>query len=831
MTKRDFLKVQIALAIAGTVALGGVSSVLANDTFPSASVTVDTDTTYTTSGTLVSKDVTISGQTGNEKVIVKNDAALANGTLHEKGTLTFSNLGTLEIQSDADKNSKGGISAWGGKVTVSNVKNVQIGSKEERYAAGGGQAIHAISGGVFKAENIGNLTIYTENQGIMAQRNNNKDDPNAFSVDIAAKGNIVIDANNRALMAASLNDQPGIAAAKLSAEGTVTLYSANNVAVESFDLNQKPNQWKGNGATNIVIDGKQGVSIGSGTTAAINTVRSNQANTSKLSIVSSDGDVNIKGVNGVLSKDNIGNSNISNTITGNNVTIEGSAGNAVDLVGTELILKTNKANGNILISSPDKTAIYVNGVNSESGKGLVIGGDTETNVYIDGFVNISNAGKIEVADKTTAYVDAKYLTNENQSFITTDKKGKVDFQDGSKLVIQNAQTGTTFKLSNDEALSQSIVDKVYTNNVLQKLEVQSDGSLKTGVVDTATAEKALAGSILTNVALAATQNNDADVTALFADLNLTTAEKVKNLNTLANFGELAGFSHSTYTASLLFTDAVGAHLSDGASDSDIWASYVHGKESVDGLGLAGGIAANYDATYDGAVVGMDLYQSGNTTAGAAISYVNGSIEGAGVTNDADFYGLSFYGRKDLSGYALVGDVSYLHGSHDITATIGSGTFAAKPDADVLTVGVKALKDFQVTESSKLTPYVGARYLRINTESYNAGNLRYDADSQDLFLVPLGVDYSAEFKAGEWTYRPLVGIGYIWNAAGRSVDQTVSLAGAADSFSFDTVDQSSFIARVGFSAEKDNLSFGVGYQYEDGDSTSADKWTVSAAYRF
>lgn len=252
---------------------------------------------------------------------------------------------------------------------------------------------------------------------------------------------------------------------------------------------------------------------------------------------------------------------------------------------------------------------------------------------------------------------------------------------------------------------------------------------------------------------------------------------------------------------------------------------------MDGLGLAGGIAANYDATYDGAVVGMDLYESGNTKSGAAISYENGSVEGAGVTNDADFCGLSFYGRKDLASYTLVGDVSYLHGSHDMTATIGSGTFAAKPDADTFYLGIKALKDFQVTETSKLTPYVGARYLRINTESYSAGNLRYDADSQDLFLVPLGVDYSAEFQSGAWTYRPLVGIGYIWNAAGRSVDQTVSLSGAIDSFSFDTVDDSSFIARVGLSAEKDNLSFGVGYQYEDGDSTSADKWTVSAAYRF
>ncbi len=832
--KKLLAKVTVALAVTGV--LGGVSSVSANEEFPTGDLTVNADTTLETRGELGSKGVTISGQNGTEKVTVINTNQPNNGTLIEHGTLNFSNLGTLEIQTDTDKPSKGGIAAWGGKVTLSDIDNVQIGTEDSRFAAGGGQAIHAISGGVFKAENIGNLSIYTENQGIMAQRNNNSADPETFSVDISAKKNIVVDANSIALMAASLNNQPGIAAAKLVADGTVTIVSHSQDGIQLFDTNKEPGSWKGDGATKVVIHGSKGVNITSEAAdkRAIYSVRANQANDSILDITSSDGDVNIKGGQGIVAKDAITGSNLNNSIVGNNVNIEGTTGAAVELTHSDLTLKTNKDNGNIIISSvnsADKIAISISGFNGITNKGLSIGGGTTTNAYIDGFVNISNSGKIEVADQTTTYVDVKYLTDENKSFITTDGTGDVSFGGDSKLVIQNAQTGTVFKLTNNEALSDSIVDNVYTNNVLQKLEVQTDGSLKAGVVDVDTAKKVLPNSILTNVALKATENNDSSITGLFDDLNLTAEEKAANLNALGNLGELAGFSHSTYTASNLVTDSVGAHLSVVPHEKDIWATYVHSKESVDGLGLAGGIGANYDATYDGAVVGMDLYKSSNTVAGAAVSYVNGSISGTGVKNDADYYGLSFYGRKDLANYSLIGDVSYLHGSNDITATIGGETFAAKPDADAFSIGVKAVKDIQLTENSKLTPYVGARYLRINTESYNAGSLHYDADSQDLLLVPVGVDYSADFQKGNWTYRPLVGIGYVWNAAGRSVDQSVSLDGAVDSFSYDTVDKGSFIAKVGLTAEKENLSFGVGYEYQDGDSTSADKWTVSAAYRF
>ena len=442
------------------------------------------------------------------------------------------------------------------------------------------------------------------------------------------------------------------------------------------------------------------------------------------------------------------------------------------------------------------------------------------------------------ADHTTTYVDAKYLTNQGTSFITTDdstKESGVSLGKDSQFVITGVQTGETLNFSNSNDLTNTLAKEgqITTDNALQKFVEDKDdssGKLVASVVTKEEAAAALPGSVLTNAALEAAETNNEAITDLFTGA-MTTAEKVANLNKAANLGELAGLNHSTYTASNLFTDTIGKHLEVLPKDKELWGYYVHSKESVGGLGLAGA-SANYDTTYDGAVVGMDLWRKGNTAGGVAISYINGSLEGAGIKNDADYYGLSVYGRKDLAGVSLLSDVSYLHGSNDITQTLVGKTVTAKPDADGFTVGIKALKDIAVTGTGKLTPYAGVRYLRINTESYSASNgLHYDADSQDLFLIPVGVNYSADFTHGAWTYRPTVGVGYVWNAAGRSVDQTVSWGNGIDSFSYNTIDSSSFIAHAGISAEKKNISFGVGYEYQDGSSTRADKWMVNAAYRF
>lgn len=106
------------------------------------------------------------------------------------------------------------------------------------------------------------------------------------------------------------------------------------------------------------------------------------------------------------------------------------------------------------------------------------------------------------------------------------------------------------------------------------------------------------------------------------------------------------------------------------------------KKTSTVLGFDGG-GLSLDTQYNGTVVGIDLYQKDNTTAGAAIAYADGNSSssdgGAYTRNDATYLGASLYGLKDLGGYRLAADLSYVGGSHDIIQYNAGKVITAKLD--------------------------------------------------------------------------------------------------------------------------------------------------------
>lgn len=106
------------------------------------------------------------------------------------------------------------------------------------------------------------------------------------------------------------------------------------------------------------------------------------------------------------------------------------------------------------------------------------------------------------------------------------------------------------------------------------------------------------------------------------------------------------------------------------------------KKTSTVLGFEGG-GLSLDTQYNGTVVGIDLYQKDNTTAGAAIAYADGNSSssdgGAYTRNDATYLGASLYGLKDLGGYRLAADLSYVGGSHDIIQYNAGKVITAKLD--------------------------------------------------------------------------------------------------------------------------------------------------------
>ena len=806
---------------------GGVVS--AADFPISGSTTVTGDTEYTSTGNNLDGAVTITGNESRPAVSVSDtghkDAAgtTEHGIIYANGagkTLNISKLGALNIISDSvTTDPVVGLNVWnGGAINISDVDTVNIGTANAPFSTDN-YAIQTIGGNVTMT-NVGDVNIYTTEVGISAQYGADDGD----SVVIDSYGDVNIHTDGTAVRAMALGNGK-TAGVSIQADGKVILTSANGDTVQANDAAGK---WTGTGNNSITISGDEGVDIQAAADHIAVYMTKEYGDTSSLNITSANGDVNITGGNGIQT--NLTDGTLTGTITGQNVTISSPAASAISMnnkAESNLTLAVNQDGGQITVSTEKEggNAISVSGSKSS----LTLGdGEHATDVNINGYVKVTGENsKLTFAKDTTTHVDSKYLTNENQSFITTKGTGKVTFADGAKLDIGNVAAGSTLKLiDNENNLDGFKADTIKTDNVLQEFKLE-DGKIVASTVSKEDAAKLLGGSLLTNVALAATGDAKyADVKALVDGDNATEA-----LDSAAGLAAMANTAHGTYTMNGIFSDAVSGHLMNH-QDQDVWAYGFHSKENVNGLSFG----ADYDAQYNGIAAGADFYKKGGTTAGLALIYADSNVSGsngfATTKNDADYYGVSLYSRFDRGSYALLGDISYMKGDHDVTQMNKGQIITASPDSDSISVGVKAVKDYAAGENGTLTPYVGLRYLRLSTDDFTASNgLRYEGDDQDLVIVPVGVNYTASISHGKWSVRPYAGIGYVWTAGDRSADQTVMLGTAADSFSYDTADSGSFVARAGVTTDCGDMSYGIGYSWQKGDSVSNNAWTLSASYHF
>ena len=761
----------------------------------------------------------------------------------ESGKRTISGYATLNVFNQKANGEEGiadyrgdGLVSSGSNLIVKDIGTVNLGTVDKPLVYFyGGQAIHAFNHSV-KLENIGELNIYTNSTGIMAQMTGVKgsDEP---SVSIQATGNVNIDAKSSGILIGAINENPGIAGVEINAGGKVTI-KAGASAVQSYDHDNL--EFDGTGKANTVISGDKGVDISSTSDSlyAVRVVRYNKLSDVGLTISAENGDVVIDGVAGAVQYDVKetavveGVKGITGSITGNNVTLKSSTGSAIDILNNgNLTVAANTVDGSVILTGADVAV-------QAKGKSQLTLGDAEkaNNVIINGRIVASNSAAISTTENATLVVDAKYLAADNDNaFITIKDSGDVNVR--GNLKVTNAKTGDTLKFTNDDDLNTELTDKVISSNVLQDIVKGKDDTFTVGTVSSAEAEKALAGAVITNVALQATEDNIDAITALFNGADQSQESKVAALNSVANMGELAGVNHGTYSMSNQMTDAVADHLSiatHSEQDNDIWAHYIHNKEDIDGMNL-GGIDGNYEAQYNGIVVGSDLYKNGKTTAGIALSYADGNINGSNsvssTKNDAEYYGASLYGRIDNGNSAILGDISYMHSDNDITQTNMGQEITASADADAFSIGIRAEQAYEAG-AGKFVPYAGIRYMHLGVGNYdNSLGMDYDADDQNLWLLPVGVTYSAEVQSGDWTVKPIAEVGYVWTMGDRDTDQTVSLNGASDTFGFETADSGSFIGRLGIEAEKADVTYGLSYEYQKGDTVKANKWMANLTFSF
>ena len=483
-------------------------------------------------------------------------------------------------------------------------------------------------------------------------------------------------------------------------------------------------------------------------------------------------------------------------------------------------------------------AAYIVG-NIDVTKGsLVVNGNLPeqvTNIPGDGSVSFAANSLLMVngeAIKVGASVDSATAAISGVQILTVDKT--------AKLYIDGAENKGVYKIIAGDDTSVWADANIITSNALIKFTGDTVKDEQFIVTAKLNDTRTVYGNkvVMPDVVYKALSDHATSSAAAFFNVavsdrvNTTDAQQISALNNAAAMSELAGVSHATYSASNILTNAVADHMSLARSvdhDTDIWAHYVHTKENIDGLAAANS-GAKYDAQYNGIVVGADLYKHGKGTIGAALTYIDGKVTGS-TKNESEYYGLSIYGGVQNEDSAVIGDISYLHGKNEITQNNSGYVLTGEPKSDAFSVGVRAEQSFKAG-AGKIVPYAGLRYMHLGTGNYtNSIGLSYDADDANLFLLPVGVKYSAEHKAAGWTLRPIVEVGYVWAMGDRDGQQTVSLNGTSNGFGYGVTDSGSYIGRFVLEAEKVNVTYGLGYEYQKGDSVKANKWMVNLNWNF
>ncbi len=365
--------------------------------------------------------------------------------------------------------------------------------------------------------------------------------------------------------------------------------------------------------------------------------------------------------------------------------------------------------------------------------------------------------------------------------------------------------------------------EAYTANAINSMA--SASVLAGAQKGAATMVNQVAGNISTNVGVGArgilgNRNQDAGLRGVSADVNDSVSMRAEVVETG------------------LASEVMPTEYKDKVYDKQVWASYIHSKQKIDGL-KAGSLTQNSTIQLNGVTVGADLWSGKKSFGGLAITYADGNANSSQISNstknEAKYYGISVYHRQDMGKYALTTDMGYTYNKNDITQhTTGiTDEVTSKPKSNAYTVGMKLEREIYLSKACKIVPFAGARYTRLQNRDFsNSLGATTKVDNQNLVTVPVGLSFHSHLITTEgWKLGSILEGGYEWNFGNRHSTQEFGYGGAYNSIGFDVVDRGQYFVKAALTADYEKMFFELGYRYSKGKSVRDNKWNFNANFIF
>ena len=282
-------------------------------------------------------------------------------------------------------------------------------------------------------------------------------------------------------------------------------------------------------------------------------------------------------------------------------------------------------------------------------------------------------------------------------------------------------------------------------------------------------------------------------------------------------------------------EAASISATGSQANGGVWLTPMYKSVDSDGFN-AQGASYGSDVDLSGVAFGADTV-NGNMRFGAVFNIGSGDAEGKGNGNglkdEFDYYGFGIYSAMGFGNFALVGDASMTVISHEVEGHNLKG----KADTTAVTMGVTGQYTV-ATPAVDVTPHLGARFIRLNTDSYDLVGEKgvvgtTDFDVQNVFSVPLGVTLSKAFVAGGWSLAPSADLTIAFNTGDTDAKSTTRFTGINKNLDLtaEVLDEVQYGLTVGLGAQYGAFGTSFGINYTGSENTDAFGVNAQCRYMF
>ena len=282
-------------------------------------------------------------------------------------------------------------------------------------------------------------------------------------------------------------------------------------------------------------------------------------------------------------------------------------------------------------------------------------------------------------------------------------------------------------------------------------------------------------------------------------------------------------------------EAASISATGSQANGGVWLTPMYKSVDSDGFNAEG---ASYGADVDlsGVAFGTDTV-NGNMRFGAVFNIGSGDTEGKGLGNglkdEFDYYGFGIYSAMGFGNFALVGDASMTVISHEVEG------LGLKGEADTTAVTMGLTGQYTVaTPAVDVTPHLGARFIRLNTDSYDlvgdkgvVANTEFDV--QNVFSIPVGVTLSKAFVTGGWSLAPSADLTIAFNTGDTEAKSNTRFTGINKNIGLNTevLDEVTYGLTVGLGAQYGAFGTSFGINYTGSENTDSFGVNAQARYMF